>query len=138
MIKNSLFSKSQNLIVDVSLQRIEIEKTSKYIKNKLLADTKKFKGVIVYNDKIMKYYEDTVLFNDVQSGNRISFYFHGIHKVFGLLHKGKILDNLEELKKLTQNKEFLDFVKNNLNNFKISKCPKEYKLRNEVVYFKNK
>jgi hypothetical protein len=136
LIKNSQFSKSQNIIVDPSLKRIEIEKTSKYKKNKLIVDTQKKEGIIVYNDKIIKYYNDYILYNDTQSNNKISYFFHGVHKIFGLLHEKEIIEDLTILEKYTKNKEFIDFVKNKLNEFKISKAPKDYKLRNEIIYFK--
>lgn len=135
LIKNSLLSKSKNLIVDPSLQRIEIEKDSLYKKHSLITDTKKFEGVVVYNDKIMDYYDDTILFYDAKTNNRISFFFHGVHKMFGLLHNREVIDNLSQLEKLTENRDFLNFVKNELNDFKISKKPQNYEYKSEIIYF---
>jgi hypothetical protein len=129
-------SKSQNIIVDASLQRIEIEKTSKYKKHKLIADTKKYTGIVMYNDKIMHYYEDIILFYDKQTKNLITTFFHGVQKHFVLVYRKEIIESQIELEKLTQDKDFLDFIKNNLNKFKLSKEPENYKLQQTIMKFK--
>jgi hypothetical protein len=85
----------------------------------------------------MCYYEDIILFHDKQTNNLITTFFHGIQKHFVLVYRKEIIKSQMELEKLTQDKDFLEFVKNNLNKFKLSKEPENYKLQQKIMNFKN-